>query len=216
MNYSQKNDNKRSSMRVKFPDEESKFPWLPMLLDAYAIIDDGVAFAICKEEEKSGVKLACKKSCGNCCRTHRDIPLYPLELVGIYWFSAEKIVQPVRETLKKQLSIHREGNACPFLINSSCSIHPLRPVGCRQFNVFSEPCDEGEDPYFTRRDDVLTPIQDCTNRAFSVMLPFYGISDKDDKEQAIKKIIHTQVMNLQSFNWKKLVRIMEDLESGNH
>lgn len=215
MNYSQKNDNKNSSVRVRFPDEESKFPWLSMLLDAYDIVDKGVAIAIKKGEEKGRVKLACKKGCDNCCRAHKDIPLYPLELVGIYWFATEKIGQPLRETLKKQLLSHREKDACPFLINSSCSIHPLRPVGCRQFNVFNEPCHENEDPYFTRRDDVLTPIWDYTNQAFSVMLPFYGIADKAGKSQAIKNIIHTQVINLQSYDWKKLVKIIEGFDSKN-
>ena len=27
--------------------------------------------------------------------------------------------------------------ACPFLVDESCSIHPYRPVACREFNVTS-------------------------------------------------------------------------------
>lgn len=202
-------------MRVRFPEEELKFPWLTMLLDAYAIVDEGVAVAIRTEAEELNTTLACKEGCDNCCRVQRDIPLYPLELIGISWFATEKMAGPRRAILKGQLANHRGADPCPFLINGSCSVHLLRPVACRQFNVFYEPCDEGEDPYFTRRDDVLTPIREYTNRAFSVMLPFYGVPDDADKTRAINNIIQKQALNLQSFDWKDLVKIMEDFDSRN-
>jgi len=206
MGSSQKNKNERNPARLNFH-EESRFKWLPMLLDAYAIIDEGVSEAI-KNKERCGVKLACKKGCGSCCRTHKDIPVYPLELVGIYWYAIEKITAPKREILKTQLAGHT-GSSCPFLVGSSCSVHPVRPVSCRQFNVFNKPCAEGEDPYYTRRDDVLTPIEDYTNRAFSIMLPFYGVTDKAYKAYIIKNnLIHTQVQILQSLNWKELAKKM--------
>ncbi|MEK7789850.1 MAG: YkgJ family cysteine cluster protein, partial [Planctomycetota bacterium] len=172
---------KNSYRRMHFPDEESRFPWLSMLLDSYAIIDEGISVAVVKEETEKNIKLACKEGCHNCCRTHKDIPVYPIELVGIYWFSTEKIKQPLRGIVKKQLSSHTKNDSCPFLINGSCSIHVIRPISCRQFNVFSKPCAEGEDPYYTRRDDVLTPIEDYTKKAFLATLPFYGITD--EKEQ---------------------------------
>ncbi len=216
MDDSQKTDDKDASMRIRFSEEESKFPWLSMLLDAYAIIDKGVAVAVKAEEEERNTELACKEGCGNCCRTHSDIPLYPLELIGIYWFATEKIALPLRDILKIQLSGHTGDGPCPFLIDNSCSIHPLRPVSCRQFNIFNEPCDEGEDPYYTRRDDVLTPLEEYTNRAFAAMLSFYGIADGTDRTKAVSAIIHTQVINLQTFEWKKLVRIMENFDSKKH
>ena len=97
---------KNSYRRMRFPDEESRFPWLSMLLDSYAIIDEGISVAIVKEETERNIKLACKEGCDICCRVNKDIPVYPIELVGIYWFSAEKAAQPIRETLKKQLSNH--------------------------------------------------------------------------------------------------------------
>jgi Fe-S-cluster containining protein len=201
------------SRRVRFPAEESRFPWLTMLLDAYAIIDEGVAAAIREREETSSARLACRKGCDNCCRTHADIPLYPLELVGVYWYSTEKLANALRELLRIQLKVHRAGDPCPFLIHGSCAIHLMRPVACRQFNVFSKPCGVGEDPYFTRRDDVLTPIQEYTDRAFSLMLPYYGVPRKGDRQKAIAGIIHTQAVNLQSFDWKKLVRLMDNFDS---
>lgn len=208
------NDPQRAA-RLKYPEEEVKFPWLSMLLDAYAIADAGVSKAIREEEQRNGKRLACKKGCDNCCRSQTDIPVYPHELVSIYWYVTEKTSGPIRETLKAQLSAHAEGSPCPFLIGGACSIHPIRPVACRQFNVFGEPCAEGEDPYFTRRQDVLTPIQDYTNRAFSAVLPFYGIKDEGDTQPAVDSLIQTQVLNLQSFQWQKLVRMMDNFDAGN-
>lgn len=214
MSDSQRNDAESALMRLRFPQDEGKFPWLSMLLDAYAIIDEGVAVAVKAEEDELNIKLACREGCDNCCRAQSDIPLYPLELIGVSWFATEKVTGPQRATLKEQLASHGEGDPCPFLLNRSCAIHLLRPVACRQFNVFYEPCDEGEDPYFTRRDDVLTPIQDYTDRAFSAMLPFYGVHRNADKTLAVRNIIETQALNLQSFDWKNLVKIMEDFDSG--
>jgi len=214
MSKIQGRDKECDSKSVRFPVEESKFPWLSMLLDAYAIIDEGVAEAIQERVKKRGVTLACSKGCDNCCRTHTDIPLYPLELVGVYWYCTEQMAKPLRELLRIQLKMHRAGAPCPFLIHGSCSIHIIRPVACRQFNVFNKSCGKGEDPYFTRRDDVLTPIQEYTDRAFSAMLPYYGITNKGDRQKAIAHIIHTQAVNLQSFEWKKLVRLMDNFDSA--
>ncbi len=213
MNDSRKNNVKRTSARLRFPDEEAKFPWLAMLLDAYAIIDEGVAVAVKAEEDELNIKLACREGCDHCCRSQTDIPVYPLEIVGISWFVTERVTAPGRAILKEQLSSHRKGDPCPFLAGGSCSVHPVRPVGCRQFNVFCAPCDEGEDPYFSRRDDVLTPIQDYTDRAFRAMLPFYGIRNDADAPGAVEHIIRTQALNLQSFDWKDLVKVMEDFDS---
>lgn len=199
--------------RLKFPEEELKFPWLSMLLDAYAIVDSGVSRAVNREEERRGARLACKKGCDSCCRTHTDIPVYPHELVGIYWYCTEKTAGLRRETLKTQISNNGEGAPCPFLIEGACSIHPIRPVSCRQFNVFGRPCGEGEDPYFTRREDVLTPLREYTNRAFSAVLPFYVVKDGSDTQGIIDNIIQTQPVNLQSFDWQKLVRLMDNFDS---
>jgi hypothetical protein len=167
------------SRRLHFPEEERRFPWLPMLLDAYAIADTGIAVALRDAEKKQKKKLACGKGCGNCCEHQRDLPLYPHELVGI---------------------------------DGSCSIHPMRPIGCRQFNVFTKPCARGEDPYYTRREDVLVPISDYTDRAFAAVLPFYDMKREGDLTRAVK-LVRSQIMNLQTFNWNKLVALIEQTGS---
>jgi Fe-S-cluster containining protein len=195
----------RKASRLSFPDDEKRRPWLPILLDAFAIIDNGISRAIIEHRKDSGTGLACKKGCGSCCRTHKDIPLYPLEMVGIYWYTIEKLEPALRSVVRKQLLEHRKDAACPFQVDNACSIHIFRPIACRQFNVFSRPCVEGEDPYHTRRKDVLTPLEKYTNEAIMVMLPFYGITDESAKALAVKRgYIHTQVQVLQSCNWKEL------------
>jgi Fe-S-cluster containining protein len=200
------------SRRLHFPDDEKRLPWLPLLLDAYAIADTGIAVALRDAEKKQKKKLACGKGCGNCCEHQKDLPLYPHELVGIYWYVSEKLPAATRYVLKNSLAVHTADSPCPFLISGSCSIHPLRPIGCRQFNVFTSPCAPGEDPYYTRRDDVLVPIADYTDRAFSAVLSFYNMKREGDLSQALK-LIRSQIMNLQTFDWGKLVAVIEQTGS---
>jgi hypothetical protein len=60
---------------------------------------------------------------------------------------------------------------------------------------------------------VLTPIQGYTNRAFSVVLSFYDIADGADEILAVNNIIHSQAVNLRTFDWKKLAGIMDNFDS---
>ena len=183
------------------------------MLDAYAIADTGVSIAIRDEEKRKKVKLACAKGCGNCCVHQKDLPFYPHELVGIYWYVSEKMDRPMKAVLRDRLDQHDAGSACPFLIDNSCSIHPVRPIGCRQFNVFRKPCEEGEDPYFTRRDDVLVPLPDYIDRAFAAVLPFYNIKNGSDPATAVR-LVRSQIMNLQTYDWKKLVLLLDTPSTG--
>lgn len=201
------------SRRRHFPEDEKKLPWLPLLLDAYAIADTGVSIAVRDEEKRRKVKLACAKGCGNCCVHQKDLPFYPHELVGIYWYVSEKMIPPMRAILRDRLAGHAAGSACPFLIDNSCSIHPLRPIGCRQFNVFQRPCMEGEDPYYTRRDDVLVPLPDYIDRAFAAALPLYNMKQEGDLAKAVR-LVRSQIMNLQTYDWKKLVALLDQTDTG--
>jgi hypothetical protein len=135
-------------------------------------------------------------------------------MTGIYWYVVEEMERTARVILRGRLLSPPEDASCPFLIAASCSIHPVRPTACRQFNVFNRPCAEGEDPYFTRRKDVLTPIRDYTDRAFNTVLPFYGKPGETGKDKAIiNKIIHTQAKNLKSLKWLTLAGAMDDFDN---
>jgi Fe-S-cluster containining protein len=196
------------SKRLHFPEDEKRLSWLPALLDAYAIADTGVGVAIKNEEKRRKIGLACGEGCSNCCEHQKDLPLYPHELVGIYWYVSEKLAVPVQDILKGRLIAHTADLPCPFLIGGACSIHPLRPIGCRQFNVFITPCAPGEDPYYTRRDDVLIPLAEYTDRAFAAIAPFYAMKPENDISVTIK-LIRSQIMNIQTFDWKKLVSTLD-------
>ena len=194
--------------RLSFPSDENKHPWLPLLLDAYFIVYKGIDEAV-RTAFKKGRKLACSKGC----KTHQTIPVYPLELVGLSWYVTEKITGPERDIIKTQLRNYKENDPCPFLVNGACSVHPMRPVACRQFNVFGTPCAEGEDPYYTRREDVLSPIKQYTDRAFFIMLPFYGVEDENERWRIIESgAVHQVVKLMQTCNWKSLADKMDEFE----
>jgi hypothetical protein len=198
--------------RLSFSVDDAVHPWLSILLDAYYIVDKGIAEAI-RIEEKRGKKLACGKGCSSCCKTHETIPVYPLELVGLSWYITEKIFGPGREVLKQPLKYHKENDPCPLLVDGICSVHPMRPISCRQFNVFGKPCAESEDPYYTRREDVLTPIKKYTDYAFFTMLPFYGVEKESDRWKIIeRRAVHQMVKLIQTCNWKSLAGKMEDFD----
>jgi uncharacterized protein len=109
--------------------------------------------------------------------------------------------------------LFRKENPVPFLVDDACAVHALRPMACRQFNVFDTPCAEDEDPFYNRRQDVLTPSETFKNKAFWVTLPFYGIVDEKDKDIAIKENhIHRQIRVLQQCNWKELARKMRQFD----
>ena len=190
--------------RLSFPEDEKKYSWLGPLLEAYLIVDKGVAKAV-EAERKKGRDLACSRGCSNCCSTHKDIPVYPLELRGIYWYVTEQITGPARKILKKQLNDFTRSAPCPFLIEGACSIHPLRPMACRQFNVFGEPCGPDEDPYYTRREDVMDPVKKYVDQAFFIMLPCHGVEKESERIKIIETgDIHRMVRELQACKWKEL------------
>jgi Fe-S-cluster containining protein len=193
--------------------DENLHPWLPALLDAYYIVDKGIAEAV-ESKNRKGRELACSKGCSYCCSTHRDIPVYPLELVGISWYVIEKVSGSLREVLRDRLENYSQNSPCPFLIDSICGVHLVRPMACRQFNVFGKPCSAGEDPYHTRREDVLSPVKKHVDQAFFIMLPFYGVEKESDRKGLIEQgAMHKMVRVLQECNWQSLAKKMDKVDA---
>ncbi len=197
-----------------FPEAQARFPWLSPLLHAYRIADQGLAQAIAGQQAR-GRQLACAKGCSACCRSHSTIPVYPLELVGLTWYATEQLAEPLRTTLQAQLTTHVSGNPCPFLVQGVCSVHPLRPLACRQFNVFGRACAEGEDAYYTRREDVLDPVTHAMDEAFYTMLPYYGIHGEAERRQFVAAgAQHQFVQVLQACRWPSVARRMAEFDAA--
>ena len=202
------------ALRLSFPVDAKVYDWLPPLLEAYYMVDKGIAEAIKKETNRKR-KLACNKGCSSCCKTHQTIPVYPLELIGISWYVTEKVTGPDREALKNQLRSYKNNDPCPFLFKGSCLVHPMRPIACRQFIVFGNPCAENEDPYYTRLKDVLPPVKKHVDQAFFLMLPFYGVNDELERRKIIQSgSVHRLVKLMQTCNWKTLVDRMDDFDKN--
>jgi uncharacterized protein len=199
--------------RLAFPEDEARQSWLALLLTAYALVDAGVAEAV-QQQEAQDRRLACHKGCAACCRSHTTIPVYPLELIGITWYAVEKLDGPVRERLIRQLRDYRKDGPCPLLVDDTCSIHPLRPMACRQFNVFDRVCAEGEDAYYTRRADVLTPIRAYPDAALDAMLLFHGVADEPQRRTLIESgEVHRLAKVLQDYDWPKLAERMQAFDA---
>lgn len=190
--------------RLSFPEDEKRQSWLPMLLDIYHITDIGVHEGI-RRYVARGHTLACGKGCAACCKSHTTIPVYPIEITGLYWYMIEKTEGEMRRKLREQCANHQSGEPCPLLVDGICGVHPMRPQACRHFNVFNKVCEEGEDAFYTRRNDVLTPIKKYKDDALSKMLPFHNIVGRSRKRDAIKSgWINNYVKVLQEVDWPKL------------
>ncbi len=193
--------------RLRFPEDEKRQPWLPLLLEIQHLTNQAVAAAI----KTDGRKLACARGCAVCCRDQADIPVYPLELMGIAWYTAEKLDGDLRNRVRSQLQQHRTLGACPFLVDAACAIHPLRPMACRQFNVFGTVCAPGEDAFHTRRGDVLRPDAKRKDEALREMLRHHHVKDGHERRRLVESgEVHRLAQNLREMRWETLAARMAD------
>jgi Fe-S-cluster containining protein len=138
---------------------------LPVLQDLSSDIINGVA----QIAESEGYGISCRAGCGACCRQLIPLSLFEAEFLAGWIstlprerqaeigarFDAALLqlrdaglldrMDPSRRVPgsaeEKALAIDyiRQRVACPFLENESCSIHPIRPVICREYLVTSPP-----------------------------------------------------------------------------
>ena len=116
--------------------------------------------------------ISCRKGCGACCR--QPVPLAEIEIYHIAhvveqlseprqsevrknfehavahfremgWFEEMENCEDEEEMKQIASKYFKEGVACPFLDEESCSIHNDRPVACREFLVTS-PWEHCADP----------------------------------------------------------------------
>jgi Fe-S-cluster containining protein len=125
------------------------------------LVELGVSVA-----ERQGKTVSCRAGCGACCRQLvpiaevearrvgrlvEEMPEPRRSLVKARFSEARERLEAagLLEKLEKVdewvegdsrrlgIDYFREGIACPFLENESCSIHPDRPIACREYLVTS-------------------------------------------------------------------------------
>jgi Fe-S-cluster containining protein len=137
---------------------------LRLMLPVVQSLANGVVSVAVRRVEGQGGAISCKKGCGACCRqlvpvsaaeAHqlRDLverlPEPRRSEVRARFAAARRRLEEtgVLEHLERRgewtgdepervgLEYFRLGIACPFLDDESCSIHPERPVSCREYLV---------------------------------------------------------------------------------
>ena len=141
---------------------------LSQLLSALRSLTNTVVDAAVERERGMGREISCKAGCGACCRQLVPLSLteareLPHLIAGLEDAHRERVTARLNEAISKlrasgvlgrlerystlsrdersELSTEyfRLGIPCPFLEDESCSIHPVRPVICRQYLVTSDP-----------------------------------------------------------------------------
>lgn len=141
---------------------EALLPTLQQLSDH---IVDGVEE---KVEKQDGVEISCRKGCAACCRQHVPISPAEARLMHAIVENLpepgrthirkrfDDAARRLRDSgiMHQAMNYHRLapqeissmvtayfklGIACPFLEEESCSIHPFRPLICREYLVISSP-----------------------------------------------------------------------------
>ena len=166
---------------------------LKEMLPLFFSFADGVIGTAANGIEQTGEKISCKKGCGACCRQLVPISetearwiqelvdhLPPQRQSHIRERFAEarrrlaenglleKLLHPEDwaegEGWSIAMSYFRLGIACPFLENEACSIHPDRPVKCREYLVTS-PAEHCREPNAETIRPVELPFQMWTAMA---------------------------------------------------
>ncbi|HEV2214040.1 MAG TPA: YkgJ family cysteine cluster protein [Terracidiphilus sp.] len=157
---------------------------LPIIQDLESTIIDQVS----REASAAGRPISCRAGCGACCRQMVPISLFEAEALTEWLHTLpEERQAALRLRFQAALKALRDagvletflsgswnldeesctqfavdyfhvGAACPFLENESCSIHPIRPLSCREYLVTSSP-ELCRDPSVHELKGVILPLR---------------------------------------------------------
>src|SRR5271170_2496016 len=161
---------------------------LTQLLPVIQNLENAIISRISEEATQAGTPISCRAGCGACCRQLVPVSFFEAEALTEWMKTLpaerraelegrfhrallalrdagviEKILDDrwtLGEEAATQLAIDyfHAGVPCPFLENESCSIHPIRPLICREYLVTSPPalC---QDPSVNQVAGVLLPLK---------------------------------------------------------
>lgn len=132
-------------------------------------LENALIGRVADEAQAAGSPISCRAGCGACCRQLVPVSFFEAEALVAWINTLpeekqaeleerfhrallalrdagviDKIVDErwmTEEQLTTQLAVDyfHAGVPCPFLENESCSIHPMRPLSCREYLVTSPP-----------------------------------------------------------------------------
>ncbi len=186
-------------------DASSRLPWLGALLEAYAILDAGIARAVAADSRSP----ACHSGCHACCL--QPIPVSSLEVQGLRWFSLTHLSGRPARMVGAALLLPplAPGTGCPFLVDGACSVYALRPMACREYIVFGRPCQPGEHVEVLRPGDVLPLPEAAQRRAFATLLPHYGVVGLEAGAAALRdRMVLQDTRILRGHDWSGLAEAL--------
>ena len=161
---------------------------LTQLLPIIQNVENAILGRVAEEAQAAGSPISCRAGCGACCRQMVPVSLFEAEALADWirmlpqerqdelaarfhtalqalsnagviekLLSSEWIVEK-DQTTQLAIDYFHASVACPFLEEESCSIHPLRPLACREYLVTSPP-ELCQDPAANAVAGVLLPIK---------------------------------------------------------
>lgn len=161
---------------------------LTQLLPIIQNLENAIVEKVGEAANAAGTPISCRAGCGACCRQMVPISIFEAEALTRWLATLPEDRQAVlRERFHRALSALRDagvinaildekwlldqdsstqlaidyfhaGVPCPFLENESCSIHPIRPLSCREYLVTSPP-ELCQDPSVHSVSGVRLPIR---------------------------------------------------------
>ncbi len=186
--------------RATFPLPGHTPPWFHLLLDAYATLEAGLEQQLAQEPRTP----ACHKGCTACC-THL-IPTLPAEILGIGFYLNHILPKEKRLSLLSHFE-QTPATTCPFLRKGGCTIYAVRPMVCRRYLVFSQPCAPKEQPERTRPGDILQASPAHYLAALAHTVPIYqSLGVAAPTGPPTLQFFLQQTVLLASVNWAKTIR----------
>jgi Fe-S-cluster containining protein len=142
---------------------------LTQLLPIIQSIENAIVDRLSEEANAAGTPISCRAGCGACCRQMVPLSLFEAEALTAWFASLPEDRKAVlRQRFHRALSALHDagildqileggwafdkqrftrlgldylhaGVPCPFLEDENCSIHPIRPLVCREYLVTSPP-----------------------------------------------------------------------------
>ena len=161
---------------------------LTQILPIIRNLENAVVERVGEEAKQAGRSISCRAGCGACCRQMVPVSLFEAEAMTAWIqtlppeqraelerrfhraLTALRDAGVIEKILSNEWVLEEEkttqlatdyfhaGVACPFLERESCSIHPIRPLSCREYLVTSPP-ELCRDPSVNDVAGILLPVK---------------------------------------------------------